>query len=82
MNDPQNGHGLIVDAEINTAFAVGESSQAWAYPITRHPRESGLPNPLNLCVEVGHELGSNAYVLLCEINKYLGQVVLRLGRDN
>jgi len=71
MNDAQDDDGIIIDAEINTAFAIGESSQSWTYPITGDTRESDLGNPLNLRIEVGHKLSGNAYVLLGEINKYL-----------
>ncbi|KGB27044.1 hypothetical protein HPDFL43_00041690 [Hoeflea phototrophica DFL-43] len=82
MNDAQNYDGITIDAEIDTAFAVGEGSQSWTYPITGHTRESGFGNPLDLRVEVGHKPGGNADVLVGEIDKNLCQVVLRFRREN
>lgn len=71
MNHPKDGHGLVIDAKINTTFAVGEGAKSWAYPIAGHAREAGLGNPFNLSGEVGHECRGNAYVFLSQIDKYL-----------
>ena len=81
MQDADNHHTVIVQAEIDAALPVGESAQAGTYPVPRRTRQAQLGNFIHLAHEIIDKTLGGCWVILCDIGINFGQIGLSRFRN-